>query len=120
MYSVIRGEKSFLLLPPTIEPWVIKPQLKTGRWEKLAHGWKVVNDDSETTVPWEITDPEELPADLLPIKVTVKKGETLYLPALWYHQVSQKGEEGRTVAVNFWYDMCFDSMSNVLLEFFKT
>lgn len=29
----------------------------------------------------------------------------LYLPALWYHRVSQKGI---TVAVNYWHDMQFD------------
>ena len=30
----------------------------------------------------------------------------LYLPALWFHQVSQSCE---TVAINYWYDMRFDS-----------
>lgn len=29
----------------------------------------------------------------------------LYLPALWYHRVSQNGI---TVAVNYWHDMQFD------------
>lgn len=31
--------------------------------------------------------------------------DILYLPALWYHRVSQKGP---TVAVNYWHDMRFD------------
>lgn len=31
--------------------------------------------------------------------------DILYLPALWYHRVSQKGV---TVAVNYWHDMQFD------------
>ena len=32
--------------------------------------------------------------------------EMLYLPSLWYHRVTQTRE---TVAVNYWYDMRFDS-----------
>lgn len=31
--------------------------------------------------------------------------DILYLPALWYHRVSQRGI---TVAVNYWHDMQFD------------
>ncbi|KAK6528500.1 hypothetical protein TWF281_009741 [Arthrobotrys megalospora] len=44
-----------------------------------------------------------------PMKVEVKAGEMLYLPALWYHQVAQKVDEkeGVCVAVNYWYDMDF-------------
>lgn len=41
-----------------------------------------------------------------PIRVHVKAGEMLYLPALWFHRVSQTCE---TVGVNYWYDMQFDS-----------
>ena len=41
-----------------------------------------------------------------PIQVHVRPGEMLYVPALWYHRVTQTCE---TVAVNYWYDMRFDS-----------
>eukprot|EP00979_Chaetoceros_neogracilis_P001732 scaffold307_cov238-Chaetoceros_neogracile.AAC.3 len=41
-----------------------------------------------------------------PMRVHVKAGEMLYLPSLWYHRVTQTCE---TVAVNYWYDMRFDS-----------
>ena len=40
--------------------------------------------------------------------IRVKAGELLYLPALWYHRVTQSCE---TVGVNYWYDMKFDSPS---------
>lgn len=44
-----------------------------------------------------------------PLRVVVRKGEMLYLPSLWFHRVSQKpDEEGRTIAVNYWYDMSYD------------
>ena len=41
-----------------------------------------------------------------PRKVHVKAGEMLYLPALWFHRVTQTCE---TVGINYWYDMHFDS-----------
>jgi len=32
----------------------------------------------------------------------------LYLPSLWYHQVSQtKGNDPYTLAINYWFDMEF-------------
>eukprot|EP00947_MAST-08B_sp_MAST-8B-sp1_P002851 g2851.t1 len=40
-----------------------------------------------------------------PVIVDVGPGETLYLPALWWHEVNQAPE---TIAVNFWHDMSFD------------
>jgi len=44
-----------------------------------------------------------------PIHVTLKPGDLLYLPSLYYHHVSQKGDhEGKCIAVNYWYDMEFD------------
>jgi jumonji domain-containing protein 7 len=41
-----------------------------------------------------------------PIRVHVKAEEMLYLPALWFHQVAQTC---KTVGINYWYDMQFDS-----------
>lgn len=52
-----------------------------------------------------VADPtvsEALPSEAHPIHITVKAGETLYLPAGWWHYVRQ---EGFTVAINYWYDM---------------
>ena len=39
-----------------------------------------------------------------PMRVEVKAGEMLYLPAMWYHQVAQRVDEkeGVCVAVNYW------------------
>jgi jumonji domain-containing protein 7 len=40
--------------------------------------------------------------------VVVEAGEMLYLPSLWYHQVSQvRGKAPYTLAVNYWFDMEF-------------
>lgn len=42
-----------------------------------------------------------------PMRVTVKAGEALYLPAGWWHHVAQSGGgvNGVCVAVNWWYDV---------------
>jgi jumonji domain-containing protein 7 len=43
-----------------------------------------------------------------PLRVTLNEGDMLYLPALWYHKVSQScSEEGICCAVNYWYDLEF-------------
>ncbi len=47
-----------------------------------------------------------------PLRVEVRAGEVLYLPALWLHRVSQTC---LTIAINFWYDMKFD-LRYVLLQ----
>ena len=47
--------------------------------------------------------------------VSVKAGQVLYLPAMWFHTVQQRG---RTIAVNFWYDMQYD-VRFLQLEFMR-
>ena len=51
----------------------------------------------------------------------VEAGEILYLPSLWFHQVSQfnKNQENYTRAVNFWFDMEFGN-NFALLETLKS
>jgi hypothetical protein len=43
-----------------------------------------------------------------PLEIQVQAGELLYLPALWFHRVTQTQE---TIGVNYWYDMRFDHPS---------
>ncbi|KAF2648796.1 Clavaminate synthase-like protein [Lophiostoma macrostomum CBS 122681] len=43
-----------------------------------------------------------------PLRVTLNPSDMLYLPALWYHKVSQScSDEGICCAVNYWYDVDF-------------
>lgn len=50
-------------------------------------------------VPW--VQRLEVPGSVRPIIVTVAEGETLYLPADWWHKVEQsEGKGGLAVAVN--------------------
>ena len=60
--------------------------------------------------------PGALPPGAHPINISVRAGETLYLPAGWWHFVEQ---EGFTIAVNHWYDMEERGMGWVWLEFLR-
>ncbi|KAM7201482.1 Cupin-like domain containing protein [Rhypophila sp. PSN 637] len=77
------------------------------------------DDENNGLVPFATWDPEDddpsgdyaTPYSRLaqPVRVTLEPGDMLYLPAMWYHKVSQScnPEEGICVAVNYWYDMEF-------------
>jgi peptidyl-lysine (3S)-dioxygenase / protease len=77
-----------------------------------------IQEESDGTGPpssirWIATDPDD--PEVLekspsfryahPVRCTVRAGEVLYIPAMWYHQVSQTT---LTIAVNYWYDQRFD------------
>ncbi len=75
---------------------------------------------ADKKVPWISVDPDApdmkqfpLFANCVPIRVTVKAGECLYLPSMWYHQVTQTADaEGKCVAINYWYDMRYGALYN--------
>ena len=113
LYTVIRGEKHFVLFPPADILWLqeIEAEAATYSYNDADDAWSIVLDDAPP-VSWIDLDPTE-PLSLSdklqrasPISCIVRPGETLYLPALWYHQVAQVGT---TIAVNFWHDMAYDS-----------
>jgi jumonji domain-containing protein 7 len=65
-----------------------------------------------------VSDPDLLPpVDTHPLDITVEAGETLYLPAGWWHHVRQSGEI--VIALNWWYDMEMCGMSWVCLSFLR-
>eukprot|EP00472_Partenskyella_glossopodia_P001957 CAMPEP_0197519536 /NCGR_PEP_ID=MMETSP1318-20131121/4804_1 /TAXON_ID=552666 /ORGANISM="Partenskyella glossopodia, Strain RCC365" /LENGTH=366 /DNA_ID=CAMNT_0043070565 /DNA_START=58 /DNA_END=1158 /DNA_ORIENTATION=- len=78
--------------------------------------FKIRQDDDKSQVHWIPVDPDypnrinrhapclkHAKAHLIsPIRCVVNRGEVLYLPSSWFHQVSQTQ---LTIAVNYWYDM---------------
>lgn len=73
--------------------------------------FKVVPDEPPSEVPcWPTVDPDEPDGRAgkwwrycRPLRVVLEPGDMLYLPAMWYHKVSQEcGEEGICCAVNYW------------------
>lgn len=126
LYCVINGYKDFILLPPHCLPWIPRKLYPTGVYKRnlitntyyidpLNSGNASDNngDSNPMLTEWISIDP--LSPDLYnypqysklrPIKVRVNAGDMLYLPNYWYHHVRQSH---KCIAVNFWYDMEYDS-----------
>ncbi|KAM0935252.1 putative transcription factor & chromatin remodeling &Metalloenzymes JmjC family [Dioscorea sansibarensis] len=127
IYAVITGEKHFLLLPPTeVHRLYVRPY-PAAFYSSLSpdtDGLRLELEQPERLVPWCSVDPypptkeamdEQVSAFPLyfqgpkPFQCTVKAGEILYLPSMWFHHVRQTPDHnGRAIAVNYWYDMQFD------------
>ncbi|XP_072320345.1 bifunctional peptidase and (3S)-lysyl hydroxylase JMJD7 isoform X2 [Eucyclogobius newberryi] len=117
LYCVISGEKHFLLLPPTDRPFIPYGLFQPAVYHQRDDGeFEIIDREGDEKVPWIPLDP--LDPDLArfpefssarPLQVTVRAGEMLYLPSLWFHHVRQSHG---AIAVNFWYDMEYDLRYN--------
>lgn len=109
IYHVARGCKTFLLLPPT-EGWCLKERMfPHATYQRATENSPLLLKPSPSTTPavrWSsIQHPEQpgsLPGTAHPLIIDVKAGETLYLPAGWWHHVRQTGI---SIALNWWYDI---------------
>ncbi|EMC97941.1 hypothetical protein BAUCODRAFT_67414 [Baudoinia panamericana UAMH 10762] len=136
IYVQIRGQKHFVLLAPADMPCVNEQMLRQGRYvpatsanglEDVTNAFAIEISDSDERIPVATWDPD-LPDERTtaythlakPLRVTLNEGDMLYLPAMWYHKVSQTvGAEGFACAVNYWYDMDFSGYfwsSNALVR----
>lgn len=131
IYCVVAGEKRFTICPPSDTYWLTKKTVPKAHWTRVSDestiegetmeestitvgDFKTVLDPEVGDVEWidiDVDYPTAAQKDLPALKhitkfnVSVKAGQVLYLPALWHHGVRQKG---RTIAVNFWYDISYD------------
>ena len=125
LYAVVTGEKTFTLLPPCDAYRMHLAEYPTATWCDTPRGLEIVPGPDGEQVLWSPIEDlashsstegyrRQHPAyfdPLLPkpFRVTVKAGEVLYLPSLWWHQVEQTaGKDNMVIAVNYWYDMEFD------------
>lgn len=117
LYCVISGEKHFILIPPSDRPFIPYELYQPATFCQRRDGtFEVVDEEGADKVPWIPLDPlnpdlERYPDYRLarPLTCTVRAGEMLYLPSLWFHHVRQSHG---CIAVNFWYDMEFDIKYN--------
>ncbi|XP_022340537.2 bifunctional peptidase and (3S)-lysyl hydroxylase Jmjd7-like isoform X2 [Crassostrea virginica] len=116
LYCVVKGWKKFLLIPPTDAGFVPYETYQAAKFKERDGEFHIEDDEETDRVPWIAVNP--LDPDLVKypdfgkargVEVTVKEGEILYLPSLWYHHVRQSHG---CIAVNYWYDMQFDIKYN--------
>ncbi|XP_059663098.1 lysine-specific demethylase JMJ32 [Cornus florida] len=125
LYAVVTGEKNFLLLPPTdVHRMYIREYPAAHYCYSQDTGeFTLELEDPVRYVPWCSVNPYPSPETRdremsefplyfkgpKPFECTVKAGEILYLPSMWFHHVRQSPDSrGRTIAINYWYDMQFD------------
>jgi len=112
LLHVVQGRKIVTLCPPADIPFLYEKPFASGQFCHQGGQWFV--EKEEDSVYWIAADVSHeinytdypLLKRANPIVVHVPAGHTLYVPALWFHKVTQDRE---TVAVNYWYDMRFDS-----------
>ncbi|KAF7562559.1 hypothetical protein G7046_g1572 [Stylonectria norvegica] len=118
IYVQVLGRKHFVLLPPLCHPCVNERPLQPATYARHTDDSLALSMDSGAeTVPFATWDPDVPRANATPfshlakpMRVTLCPGDMLYLPAMWYHKVSQscaEEDEGFVLAVNYWYDMDF-------------
>ena len=145
LFYCLSGEKVFTLCPPADIPFLHEGEFMSGtfkfaessannepsagRGDDKQRCWIVEPDrcedsDEMQTIRWiepDIARPgaaEQFPRlkQAHPVTVRLGEGDMLYLPALWYHRVTQSCE---TVGVNWWYGMRFDSPSWCYFNFLQ-
>ncbi|KAF8681238.1 Clavaminate synthase [Rhizoctonia solani] len=126
IYAVVRGAKHFTLLPPT-EGYTLREQrVPHARYTRPTPSSPLeIEPIPDSTVRWAEVDPTlssisdtEIGA---PLRVTVKAGDALYLPAGWWHHVAQSGdkESGVCIALNWWYDVEMRGMTWTWMSFLR-
>ncbi|KAI1125372.1 phospholipase A2 [Nemania abortiva] len=138
VYVQVAGCKHFVLLPPLFQPCVNEQDLEPATYirseidgqqkeERLVLRMDEMVEGNEAKVPFATWDPDAAEVRATPyshlakpVRVSLEPGDMLYLPAMWYHKVSQScSEDGICVAVNYWYDMEFSGPLYPLCSFLR-
>lgn len=114
IYVQVLGQKHFVLLPP-IDAACVNEQFLPAATYTPIEGSEHLElearlDNPPATVPFAVWDPDSPGVRSTsfshlsgPLRVTLDPGDMLYLPALWFHKVSQScSDEGICCAVNYW------------------
>ncbi|KAI1335240.1 phospholipase A2 [Xylariaceae sp. FL0016] len=134
IYVQIAGQKHFVLMPALCQPCINEKELVPATYSRkddqsleLRRDEPGTEDAGAEEVPFATWDPDKPDKNTTsyshlaePMRVTLNPGDMLYLPAMWYHKVSQScSEEGICVAANYWYDMEFSGPLYSLCSFVR-
>ncbi|KAH8664067.1 cupin-like domain-containing protein [Xylariales sp. PMI_506] len=109
IYVQVAGQKHFVLLPALCQPCLGEQELRPASYTRQGDELVLQMEEGQK-VPFTTWDPDKpdvrqtkYSALAEPMRVTLNPGDMLYLPAMWYHKVSQScSEEGVCIAVNYW------------------
>ena len=126
IFVVIKGEKHFTLIPPCFYPFLQPCYYKDSRWFVDKDEFIIKEDEENNIIPWVSINPDideeiiDLGVEIKKYHVIIESGDGLYLPQLWYHQVSQFSHTNDVViGVNYWFDMEYNS-NFVLYDLLKS
>ncbi|PHH64889.1 hypothetical protein CDD81_3746 [Ophiocordyceps australis] len=130
IYVQIRGRKHFTLFPPLCQPCMNEKMLPSATYIRHANSSLSLQlDDDAQPVPFATWDPDEPEFHTTqwsslarPMRVTLEPGDMLYLPAMWYHKVTQScipDDEPFVAAINYWYDMEYSGTLYPLASFLR-
>ncbi|PNY18329.1 Uncharacterized protein TCAP_07565 [Tolypocladium capitatum] len=130
VFVQVLGRKHFVLLPPLCHSCMNERLLPPATYVRENQGLSLRLDEGAEPIPFATWDPDDpqtnatpLSSHARPLRVTLDPGDMLYLPAMWYHKVTQSsvpGDEGFVVAINYWYDMEFSGTLYPLVSFLRT
>ncbi len=126
LYAVVRGTKTFYLLPPTDLPFMKYQSFAQGHWnyDAKTKEWKIEKESQSEHIPWldwDASREDDVPKHCNPLRIDVHESEILYLPSLWFHQVHQQEDSnGLLVAINYWFDMNFASFHSIYFQFLQS
>lgn len=133
IYVQVLGQKHFVLLPPVDAAAVGEKFCSTADHEYIEipttgeTKLSLRSNESEEKIPfptWDPDQPDERATKFSKLvagmRLTLNEGDMLYLPAQWYHKVSQScNHEGVCCAVNYWYDMEFSGAFHPAMSFIR-
>ncbi|EIW76115.1 Clavaminate synthase-like protein [Coniophora puteana RWD-64-598 SS2] len=107
IYTVVRGAKHFTIFPPTDSVWMLERSYRHATYVRsITADLELIPSLDTPQVRWASISNSEIegaaPTNTHPIRITVRAGETLYLPVGWWHHVKQARDV--TIALNWWYD----------------
>lgn len=106
LYCQVLGSKTVTLYPPHEWYHLNEIEVPTATYQRSTSGELELISDSGT-IRWLDSARELREAQgCRGYTVTLNPGDCLYLPALWYHEVTQNcAQDTICVSINYWYDM---------------